>query len=375
MVFTIVTHVLHKRNSKGEIGGYGPYVREMNIWFKHVSKVVIVAPIQQAEFDAIDIAYEHPEIEFIAVPQIDFTSSKNILKSVLRLPRVMLSIFRGMNRADHVHLRCPGNMGLLGGVAQIFYPNKSKSAKYAGNWDWNSEQPTTYRWQQKLLLNTTFTKRMTALVYGNWTGNTHNIKPFFTATYSDKDIVETPIRDFATPLRLLFVGTLSSGKRPLLSAEVAAKLIAKGYQIEMVFLGEGEQRSAVEDYVNSHNIRKQVILRGNVSSDTVREHMCSSHFLVFASNSEGWPKAVAEAMFWGCLPITTRVSCVADMLGDGKRGSLVNADSDEIASEIEYYLENPKIYQEKVTSAMNWSRQYTMEYFESEIKKIVKCNS
>ena len=39
--------------------------------------------------------------------------------------------------------------------------------------------------------------------------------------------------------------------------------------------------------------------------------------------SEGWPKVIAEGMFWGCLPIATRVSCVPNMLNNGKRGIIL----------------------------------------------------
>src|SRR5690606_34200508 len=48
-----------------------------------------------------------------------------------------------------------------------------------------------------------------------------------------------------------------------------------------------------------------------------------SHFLILASKSEGWPKAVAEAMFFGCILIVTPVSCVPWMLNYGSRGILI----------------------------------------------------
>jgi hypothetical protein len=31
-------------------------------------------------------------------------------------------------------------------------------------------------------------------------------------------------------------------------------------------------------------------------------------------------KAIAEGMFWGCIPVGTAVSCVPFMLDEGKRG-------------------------------------------------------
>jgi uncharacterized protein (UPF0254 family) len=42
--FLIISAVIHK-NSNGQIGGYTPYVREMNLWFKYVGKVKVIAPI------------------------------------------------------------------------------------------------------------------------------------------------------------------------------------------------------------------------------------------------------------------------------------------------------------------------------------------
>lgn len=371
MTFTIITHVLHKRNSDGVIGAYAPYVKEMNVWLKYVDKVVIVAPIEYEPFGSIDIAYQHANIEFIEVPQIEFTSSKTILRSLMKLPEVMCKIAKGMCKADHIHLRCPGNMGLLGCVMQICFPHKPKTAKYAGNWDWESIQPATYRWQQKILQSIFWTKNMTALVYGSWKGMSCNIKPFFTATYSRSEIEPSMPRPLTDGIRLLFVGTLSEGKRPMLSAEVLGILSDRGVKADMVFLGEGAMRKQLEDFIRKNGLENKILLRGNVRADEVKQYMQESHFLVFASRSEGWPKAVAEAMFWGCLPITTSVSCVSEMLGNGDRGSLVSPDKNDIADAIQYYLSHPDVYTQKVHAAMEWSHAYTLEYFESEIKKLL----
>lgn len=370
MTFTIISHVLHKRNSSGEIGGYGPYIREMNIWLKYVDKLVVVAPIHNAEFDAIDIAYEHNNIEFIEVPQFNITSKKGLCKLPLILPKLLCCISKGMRKADHIHLRCPGNMGLLGCIMQVFFPHKAKTAKYAGNWDWSSKQPLTYRIQQHILQNTLLTKNMTALVYGEWKGATKNIKSFFTATYSNREIIPTEVRKTDGKIKTLFVGTLSANKNPLLAVKAINALRDKGLDIELTLLGEGVERCAIESYVSENKLDDRVFLMGNVNGDAVKNYMQQSHFLLFASRSEGWPKAVAEAMFWGCLPVTTRVSCVANMVGNGRRGLLVEPKVDDIVRAIEDCLTN-KEYLTKAKAAMEWSRGYTLEYFEDEIKKLL----
>ena len=371
MTFTIISNVLHKHNSKGEIGGYGPYVREMNLWLKHVDKLIVVAPIQDKDFDAIDLPYLHNDIHFVEVPSFDFTSVQQSLRSLIMLPVIFHRIMAAMRKSDHIHLRCPSNMGLLGCVAQVFFPKKKKTAKYAGNWDWASQQPRSYRWQQRLLQNTCLTKNMTALVYGTWPDATINIKPFFTASYSEKEIVPTNPRSLDGTLKLVFIGGLYAGKRPLVSVQTAEQLHGRGHEVELNLLGEGKDRDMLEQYIEQHDLKEFVHLRGNVNGEEVKQYVSASHFLVFASMSEGWPKAVAESMFWGCVPLTSRVSCVAEMLGDGERGTLVNSDAEEIANTIEQYLKEPEDYQTKAQAAMDWSRQYTLEKFEEEITKLI----
>jgi len=72
-----------------------------------------------------------------------------------------------MVQADYIHLRCPGNMGLEA-LVQMLFPNKPKTAKYAGNWNPKSKQPWSYRLQKWILSYTFLTQNMQVLVYGEW---------------------------------------------------------------------------------------------------------------------------------------------------------------------------------------------------------------
>ena len=44
MKLAIITHVQHIKHGN-HYYGYAPYMREMNIWLKHVDEVIIVAPL------------------------------------------------------------------------------------------------------------------------------------------------------------------------------------------------------------------------------------------------------------------------------------------------------------------------------------------
>ncbi|MCF6280159.1 MAG: glycosyltransferase [Flavobacteriaceae bacterium] len=371
MKFAIITHVEHKKKAQ-DIFAYEPYVREMNLWLKYVDQVQVVAPFSSEKPTSIDIAYVHGKIAQKTILQFDITTISNALKSIFLIPIISFKIFKTMLWADHIHLRCPGNVGLLGCFIQILFPNKPKTVKYAGNWDPNSKQPFSYRLQKKILSSTFLTKNCKVLVYGKWENQSKNIIPFFTATYSKNDIKEIPKKDFSEKTHFIFVGALSVGKQPITSVKIVHALKSKGYDVQLDMYGEGLEREVLEDYIRGNDLENEVFLHGNVIKEEVKKAFQKSHFLVFISKSEGWPKVVAEAMFWSCLPITTSISCVPYMIANGKRGALVKADKQQIINEIEIYLNNEKRYQNQVSNAKDWSQEFTLEKFESEIKKLLK---
>ncbi|MFI0491890.1 glycosyltransferase family 4 protein [Flavobacterium sp.] len=350
---------------------YAPYVREMNSWIKGVDKLLIVAPLSNSPKTAIEINYEHENIAFIAIESFDVLSLKAMLLSIYKIPRISGYIFSAMRKADHIHLRCPGNIGLLGCIVQIAFPSKIKTAKYAGNWDPKSKQPWTYRLQQWILGNTFLTRNMKVLVYGEWEGSSNNIKPFFTATYTEADKLPFSKRNFKGGFHFVFVGTLVRGKNPLYALQLIEALRQKGFDVALTLYGEGIERATLEDYILEHHLEKIVFFKGNQSKEEVQKGYEESHFVILPSESEGWPKAVAEGMFWGCVPIATAVSCVPFMLDEGNRGVLLTMNLEEDLQQIEAVIENSADFVAKSKKASDWSRQYTMDVFEEEVKRLL----
>ena len=119
-----------------------------------------------------------------------------------------------------------------------------------------------------------------------------------------------------------------------------------------------------------NNLNNRIILHGNQSKETVEKAYQESHFVILPSKSEGWPKVVAEAMFWGCVPVVTQVSCVPYMLDEGKRGILLQSNFADNIEILERCLTEEKEYHDKAKNAMLWSRKYTLDTFEKEIEKM-----
>jgi glycosyltransferase involved in cell wall biosynthesis len=372
MTFCIITHVNHGKQHE-KYYAYLPYVKEMNIWLKYVDNVIVIAPLTLNEKDAISLEYHHSNIDFRIIPEFNLISIVSKCKTLIALPNILYAIYKAMKQSDHIHLRCPGNMGLLGAIVQILFPNKPKTAKYAGNWDHNAKQPITYKLQKWIISNTFLTKNMKVLVYGEWENSTHNVKPFFTASYYENEKLDCSPRPLKEKISFLFVGTLSNGKQPLYAVKMVEQLYKIGHNVQLTLYGEGNERKLLESYISENNLDKIVFLKGNQNQETLKQAYLANHFVVLPSLSEGWPKVVAEAMFWGCLPIASSVSCVPNMLDKGKRGMLLEMNLDKDVKQIEALLTDENDFKNKISKAITWSRNYTLDVFEEEIKKMVQA--
>ena len=370
MKFAIITHVNHIKEDNLYYG-YSPYIREMNIWLKYVDEVSITASLKLEGVTDIDLAYDCDNIVFNEVPDFSFTSFRTRVRSLFKLPVIFFRIFIAMKKSDHIHLRCPGNMGLIGCFVQVLFPKKTKTAKYAGNWDPKSKQPWTYKLQKWILANTFLTKKMQVLVYGDWENQSKNIKPFFTATYSESEKENVKKNDFKDGIRFIFVGSLVTGKKPMYAIKLIQGLIKDGYNVKLDLYGEGAERSSLQNYLQTNKLANHIFLRGNQDKESLKKAYKESHFVILPSKSEGWPKAIAEGMFWGCIPIATKVSCVPYMLDYSKRGILLEMDLKKDIRQVEYLIINKDIFLNKSQQAMNWSRTYTTDIFEKEIAKLL----
>lgn len=370
MKFLIVTHVPHIP-FENTFQGYSAYVREMNLWGKHVSKLRIVGPVSKEKPTAIHLPYEHNNIKMYAIPQMAFTSIGKSLMTLFNLPIIGFKMWRAMRRADHIHLRCPGTIGLVGCVLQILFPKKRKTAKYAGNWDPNAEQPFSYRLQKRILSNTFLTRNMKVLVYGEWEHQTKNIVPFFTATYPNAKSQGVVDRNFDAPFKAMFVGTLSPGKRPLYAVQLIEKLRASGVDIVLDIYGDGPEHEGIVSYCEQHHLEEVVVLHGNKTATEVEEAYKNHHFMLLPSQSEGWPKVVAEAMFWGCIPCTTEISCLNWMLAKGERGVMLVVNLERDAKGILDLLSQNERLKHMSKQGQAWSQQYTLDVFENALEKFL----
>src|SRR6185436_6720855 len=102
---------------------------------------------------------------------------------------------------------------------------------------------------------------------------------------------------------------------------------AKKYpQLRLLYLGEGSERAALEQCIQSENLIDRVRLVGN-QKDPAIYYRCADMF-VLPSAAEGLSNSLLEAMASGLPSIVTTVGH-AGLIEDRKNGLLVPLDQSE----------------------------------------------
>ena len=112
----------------------------------------------------------------------------------------------------------------------------------------------------------------------------------------------------------------------------------------LVFYGDGPERKKLQHLAASLGIDDRVIFRGNVTH--VAEHIEKAMIFVLASDHEGMPNSLIEAMAVGLACISTDCPCGGprDLIEDGVNGILVPVrDRDAIARQIRRLIEDDEL--------------------------------
>jgi glycosyltransferase involved in cell wall biosynthesis len=367
----IISHVPH-HEWEGRVYAYGPYAREVEVWAELFPQVVIAAPLRHEAPPGDAIPFSHGNI--FLQPQLE-TGGDNLLakaRQLLTVPRHLWRLRTVMRRADAIHVRCPGNLGLLGCLLAPCF-RKPRVAKYAGQWTDYPGEPRPWRWQKALLRSRWW--KAPVLVYGQWPDQPRHIVPFFTSVMDqgqmDRARAAAP-RDWSRrPLEVLFVGRLSAAKNVDVLLRAVGQLTAEGEAVRLRVVGDGPVRGQLEQLVSALGIAERVVFTGAVGPATVLGFYEHAHVLVLASQTEGWPKAIAEGMAFGLVCIGARRGLVPQMLGEGKGLLVEPGDPAALAGALQRVARDGAEAARMAERGAAWARQFTLETFGQALRKLL----
>jgi glycosyltransferase involved in cell wall biosynthesis len=357
----IVSHVIHYQY-QGQLYAYGPYTREIDIWADLFPQVLIASPCRYEPPPGDAIPFMRRNIAM--VPQLETggeTRRAKLIQAALT-PVMLVSLALAMRRADAIHVRGPGNLGLLGVLLAPLF-SSYRVAKYANQWNGYTNEPVTVRLQRDLLRSRWWGAPVT--VYGEWPHQPDHVVPFFTSMMTDEQVQRAVAvahaKTLDTPLRVLFVGRLEWVKR--IPALIDAIKIAcdRGVALDVAIVGGGADQGALEEQVARLGLQQVVRFVGALPYEQALDWYEWGHCLVLPSrHSEGWPKVVAEAMCYGLICVAVGHGQIPKMLTD--RGVLLESGTpEEIADALEQIAHHPAHYQALMRDASMWARRYSLE--------------
>jgi L-malate glycosyltransferase len=129
---------------------------------------------------------------------------------------------------------------------------------------------------------------------------------------------------------------------------------------KLIFVGSIEENfksKIAQFYVRNPNLQNVVAFIGEVTSF---EQLCiwynRAKIFCLSSSREGFPVVIPEAMYWGNYIVSTNVSCISEILEEGKIGSIVNNEN-ELTEVLDYFLSNEKVLEEKIKLSINKAEQ------------------
>ena len=116
----------------------------------------------------------------------------------------------------------------------------------------------------------------------------------------------------------------------------------------------------------------EVNIHGSLSREDVGVIMENCHLIVLPSTSEGFPKVIAEASNYGCIPLVTDISSIGQYIHHGENGFLLAPNQltpDHIAGAIEKIADNPDL-KRIAYAAYKMAEQFTFSHYLKRVKEI-----
>jgi glycosyltransferase involved in cell wall biosynthesis len=122
---------------------------------------------------------------------------------------------------------------------------------------------------------------------------------------------------------LISIGRLVPWKGFSTLIEVTGMLKERYPNIQLIIIGEGGQRQALEQKIHALNLENHVFLKGALSKDETFLHLEAADVFILNTGYEGFSHTILEAMVAGTPVLTTQVGGNTELIDDHVNGLLV----------------------------------------------------
>lgn len=275
-----------------------------------------------------------------------------------------LTICRQTLRADAVHAPIPGDVGTFG-MLGAYLLGKPLFVRYCGNW---LVTHTTAERLWKRFMERVAGGRNVMLATGGDSALPSAINPavqwIFSTSLTNQEIeLVGQVRnlDERKAPRLIIVARQEHGKGTNIVIQSLPKLLAEFPSLQLDVVGDGSALVGLKQLASELLVAERVKFHGKVNHDEVLRLLQQADLFCYPTDSEGFPKAVLEALATGLPVITTKVSILPNLIGQGGGVLLDAATPTNLANAVHRCLSDESLYRQMSIRAITTAREYTLE--------------
>ena len=148
---------------------------------------------------------------------------------------------------------------------------------------------------------------------------------------------------------LTYVGYLSKRKNVLAVLKMIQKLSRTRKGIILDIIGDGDQKSTLQDYVKTNNMGHLIVFHGFKQKNELPHFLAMSSCFLFQTDFDIWGLVLNEAMACG-LPCIASINAGAthDLIRHGENGFAVNFENSDHACQIVDSILDDPLYAKKI---------------------------
>ena len=171
---------------------------------------------------------------------------------------------------------------------------------------------------------------------------------------------------------IITISRLDYGKRNDDIIRAFSKIKEKDWKLYII--GDGKEFNNLNKLINDLNMNDRIILTGYKNKEEIEEYMLKSSLFLMASETEGLPMVLLEAMSYGIPCIAYEIaSGVNDIIDNNKNGYIIkNRNEEEYIEKIEKVINDSKLRNELGIEAKNKANEFSKEKIVNIWEKILK---
>jgi glycosyltransferase involved in cell wall biosynthesis len=211
-------------------------------------------------------------------------------------------------------------------------------------------------------------------INGRWPNQKKHIYSFENPCFSEMELVKSKKsilkKSYDKKVKICFVGVMEDWKGADVLVEALA-LNEQKKQIDMVyFIGDGDEKKNIQTVASSINDLK-IKFKEFLSREDLNAIYNACHILILPSKSEGFPKVVAEALSYGCVPVVSNVGSIDQYINENNGIILVERTPKYINMAIEKLLSCRTSLKKMAKNGLKTSELFTYEKYNKRIENIV----